>query len=47
MTMSAPTLKSKLPNVGTTIFTVMSQMALDYGAINLSQGFPDYDGPAL
>ena len=47
MTMSAPTLKSKLPNVGTTIFAVMSQMALDYGAINLSQGFPDYDGPAL
>ena len=45
--MSAPTLKSKVPNVGTTIFTVMSQMALDYGAINLSQGFPDYDGPAL
>jgi methionine transaminase len=47
MTTRAPTLKSKLPNVGTTIFTVMSQMAHDYGAINLSQGYPDYDGPAL
>lgn len=36
---------SKLPDVGTTIFTVMSQMARDAGAINLSQGYPDYDGP--
>jgi methionine transaminase len=36
---------SKLPHVGTTIFTVMSQMAAEHGAINLSQGFPDYDGP--
>lgn len=36
---------SKLPDVGTTIFTVMSQMAHDYNAINLSQGYPDYDGP--
>ncbi len=35
----------KLPTVGTTIFTVMSQMALDHGAINLSQGFPDFDCP--
>ncbi|HET8859418.1 methionine aminotransferase [Marivirga sp.] len=35
-------LKSKLPNVGTTIFTVMSQMAAEYKAINLSQGFPDF-----
>jgi len=43
----APRLHSKLPDVGTTIFTVMSQMALDHGAINLSQGYPDYDGPAL
>lgn len=33
---------SKLPNVGTTIFTVMSQMANKYNAINLSQGFPDF-----
>ncbi len=35
-------LKSRLPEVGTSIFTVMSRMALDYGAINLSQGFPDF-----
>ncbi len=35
---------SKFPGVGTTIFTVMSKMASDYGAINLSQGFPDFDG---
>ena len=34
---------SKLPNVGTTIFTVMSQLAQDHNAINLSQGFPDFD----
>lgn len=34
---------SKLPNVGTTIFTVMSKMANEYNAINLSQGFPDFD----
>jgi methionine aminotransferase len=31
--------------VGTTIFTVMSQLAAETGAINLSQGFPDFDGP--
>lgn len=36
---------SKLPNVGTTIFTTMSQLAAECGAINLSQGFPDFDGP--
>lgn len=35
-------IESRLPDVGTTIFTVMSKMALDYGAINLSQGFPDF-----
>src|SRR5690554_156252 len=34
---------SKLPNVGTTIFTVMSQLANDHKAINLGQGFPDFD----
>ncbi|PSL49283.1 2-keto-4-methylthiobutyrate aminotransferase [Chitinophaga niastensis] len=34
---------SKLPNVGTTIFSVMSALAAEYKAINLSQGFPDYD----
>jgi methionine transaminase len=36
-------LQSKLPAVGTTIFTVMSRLASDLGAINLSQGFPDFD----
>jgi methionine aminotransferase len=36
-------LSSKLPNVGVTIFTVMSKLANDVGAINLSQGFPDFD----
>lgn len=38
-------LESKLPDVGTTIFTVMSALAQQHGAINLSQGFPDFDGP--
>jgi len=33
---------SKLPNVGTTIFTVMSKMAAEHSAINLSQGFPNF-----
>jgi methionine aminotransferase len=37
------TLGSRLPDVGTTIFTVMSRLAADLGAINLSQGFPDFD----
>ena len=36
------TVRSRLPSVGTTIFTVMSQMAEASGAINLSQGFPDF-----
>jgi len=36
---------SKLPDVGTTIFTTMSQLAADCGAINLSQGFPDFAVP--
>lgn len=36
---------SKLPNVGTTIFTVMTNRARELGAINLAQGFPDYDVP--
>ena len=39
-------LESKLPRVGTTIFTVMSRLAAECGAINLSQGFPDFDPPA-
>ena len=34
---------SKLPSFGTTIFTVMSKMALDHNAMNLSQGFPDFN----
>ncbi|UVE16785.1 pyridoxal phosphate-dependent aminotransferase [Pseudomonas sp. LS44] len=38
-------LTSKLPNVGTTIFTRMSQLAAQTGALNLSQGFPDFDSP--
>ena len=41
-------LESRLPSVGTTIFTVMSRLAADLDAINLSQGFPDFDcDPAL
>jgi len=38
-------LSSRLPAVGTTIFTVMSALAQECGAINLSQGFPDFDAP--
>ena len=34
--------QTKLPRVGTTIFTVMSQLAAEHGAINLGQGFPDF-----
>ncbi|MCZ6808600.1 MAG: methionine aminotransferase [Proteobacteria bacterium] len=40
-----PLISSKLPDVGTTIFTVMSQLALDCNAINLSQGFPSFEPP--
>jgi methionine aminotransferase len=36
---------SKLPAVGTTIFTVMSRLAEEHGAVNLGQGFPDFDPP--
>jgi methionine aminotransferase len=36
---------SKLPDIGTTIFTVMSQLAADCDAINLSQGYPDFAVP--
>ena len=35
-------IQSKLPDVGTTIFTVMSSLAMQYNAVNLGQGFPDY-----
>ena len=36
-------IQSKLPNVGTTIFTVMSALANEHKAVNLGQGFPDFD----
>jgi len=36
-------LKSKLPDIGSTIFTTMSKMAVEYNAINLGQGFPDFN----
>jgi len=43
-----PALQSRLPRVGTTIFTVMSALAQQQGAVNLGQGFPDFDcDPAL
>ena len=43
-----PTLQSKLPAVGTTIFTVMSALATEHKAVNLGQGFPDFNcDPAL
>ena len=43
--MSEINISSKLPNIGTTIFTIMTKMAAEYNAINLSQGFPDFDCP--
>ena len=47
-TPQTPALISRLPNVGTTIFTVMSALAAETGAVNLGQGFPDFDcDPAL
>ena len=43
-----PALTSRLPKVGTTIFTVMSALATEHGAVNLGQGFPDFHcDPAL
>lgn len=46
--MTSPAFSSRLPQVGTTIFTVMSALAAEHGAVNLGQGFPDFDGdPAL
>jgi methionine transaminase len=39
----APSIQTKLPKVGTTIFTVMSALATERGAVNLGQGFPDFD----
>jgi len=48
MTPFTPALESRLPSVGTTIFTVMSALAAEHGAVNLGQGFPDFDcDPAL
>jgi methionine aminotransferase len=45
---STPTLKSRLPQVGTTVFTTMSQLAVQHQAVNLGQGFPDFGcDPAL
>jgi len=38
-----PQVESRLPHVGTTIFTVMSALALEHGAVNLGQGFPDFE----
>ncbi|MGV3592768.1 MAG: methionine aminotransferase [Gammaproteobacteria bacterium] len=38
-------IESKLPRIGTTVFTVMSQLAVQYGAVNLGQGFPDFSTP--
>lgn len=43
-----PSFPSRLPQVGTTIFTVMSALAQEHAAVNLGQGFPDFDcDPAL
>lgn len=44
--MSTPPIVSRLPGVGTTIFTVMSQLALEHRAVNTGQGFPDFEPPA-
>ena len=43
VTARTPTVTSRLPQVGTTIFTVMSALATQHGAVNLGQGFPDFD----
>ena len=40
-------LRPKLPDVGITIFTTMSRLALEHGAINLAQGFPDFPAPEV
>ena len=48
MSARTPEISSRLPRVGTTIFTVMSALAQQHGAVNLGQGFPDFDcDPAL
>lgn len=38
-------MRSKLPRVGTNVFTRMSQLATQHGAVNLGQGFPDFPTP--
>ncbi len=43
MNIRTPALQSRLPNVGTTIFTVMSALAATHDAVNLGQGFPDFE----
>ena len=40
--MTTPVLQSRLPAVGTTVFTLMSALASEHGAVNLGQGFPDF-----
>ncbi len=45
--MAAPTVADRLAPFGTTIFAEMTALALRHNAINLSQGFPDFDGPAF
>lgn len=46
--MSTPVLQTRLPAVGTTVFSLMSALAAEHGAVNLGQGFPDFDcDPAL
>jgi len=48
MTSDVPAFPSKMPEVGITIFSVMTRLAAEHGAINLAQGFPDFDcDPAL
>ena len=42
MNSPTPTLRTKLPAVGTTVFTRMSTLATEHGAVNLGQGFPDF-----
>ena len=42
-TIATPAFTTRLPHVGTTIFTVMSALAQQHGAVNLGQGFPDFD----
>ena len=41
--MSTPVIETKYPKIGTTIFTVMSALASEHQAVNLGQGFPDFD----